>query len=85
MSLDETAIEAITTVKELKMDEFTVVQGDEKTAANYAVEAIPLNLVIDKAGVIRFRGEGKPKEQELTKLVEDLLKELPQEKEKKER
>jgi hypothetical protein len=83
MSLDETALEAITTVKELKMDEFTVVQSDAKTAANYAVEAIPLNLVIDKEGVIRFRAEGKPKEQELTKLVEDLLKELPPEKEKK--
>ncbi len=83
MSLDETALEAITTVKELKMDEFTVVQSDEKTAANYAVEVIPLNLVIDKDGVIRFREEGKPDERELTKLVEDLLKELPPEKEKK--
>jgi len=80
VSLDDTAEGAQETVQKEKMDEFTVVMGDEKVAEKYEVEAIPLNLVMDKDGVIRFREEGPPKEEELTKLVEELLKQLPPEK-----
>lgn len=79
VSLDDTVEGAQETVKREKMDEFTVVMGDEKVAEKYEVAALPLNLVIDKDGIIRLREEGPPKEEELTKLIEELLKQLPQE------
>ncbi len=78
VSLDETEESAKATVKELKMDEFTVVKADEKTAEAYEAESIPLNFIIDKDGVIRLRDEsGEFNEKEVSKLVEELVKQLP--------
>jgi hypothetical protein len=81
MSLDETAESTEKTVKEQKMEQFTVIRPDEKTAEAYEVESIPLNFVIDKEGVVRLRDEtGEFNEKEMSKLVEDLVKQLPQSK-----
>jgi len=52
---------------------FTIVNDpDSSTVDNYQISAVPLNLLIDREFVIRYRNEGF-NEEAMTALIEDLL------------
>ncbi len=53
----------------------TVVLSDGKTETSYGLQGIPLNFIIDRDGVIRFRkvGFGPGGEEELRAVIDALL------------
>jgi hypothetical protein len=55
----------------------TVVMSDGKTESNYNLQGIPLNFVIDRNGVIRFRkvGFGSGGEDQFRAIIDALLAE----------
>jgi thiol-disulfide isomerase/thioredoxin len=55
----------------------TVLMKDDKVENVYSVQGIPLTVIIDRKGVIRYRavGFGAGKENELRKKIDELLSE----------
>ncbi len=52
---------------------YTVLMGTEEVASEYRVRTIPLILVLDKSGTIRKRWLGAGNEDDIEKLVKQLL------------